>query len=163
MTWFDFAHHRRFLALSVLALLLAGCRGAVEKPTILFIGVGSGTLATEASAVQFRDRFSPQEHNILGVVALEKPSDGVSVQATWFSPDDRRMPLARRTIEMASGATVARFSFANSVDWESAPYMLQVITRAGEGEEAKTDSGSVRYYIGMEDSEIAAYLKEFEE
>lgn len=146
-----------------LCLFLVGCGVSnADKPSIRFIGVSVGTLETEADSLQFADRFETKDQNIIGLVMFEKPMNGATVQATWFSPDDRRMPLGRTSIDMGSGATIARFSFASKEPWQPAPYQLRIDAMLGEGESQQTASGSFTFYIGMKQTEIDRYLNEYE-
>ena len=148
--------------LSLSCVFLGACSlQKSDQPVLGFIGIGTGTLATNLQQIQFRDRFTTEERELVAVAAFEKIRGGSTVMATWFSPDERRMPLGRTTIAIESGATVARFSFASKVPWEAAPYQLRIDAMTGEGERVKTASGSISFYIGLSDSDVAAYQQEF--
>jgi len=144
-------------ALAALALLLSACAPAPARPVIGFVGIGTGTLQTDLAQLSFRDRFEPSQRELIGVVAFEHVADGTIVQADWHAPDDRAPPLGRTTVVTQSGAKIARFSFARNEDWDASPYLLNVFALVGEGEEQQTASGSVQFFIGMTDEEIAAY------
>jgi len=122
--------------------------------------MSSGSLATDLNALEFRTDFNPEETSLLGVVAFDEIPDGSVVQATWFSPDDRRMPLGRTQIVTESGAKVARFSFARAIPWDPAPYLLQVHAWPKDHPEA-TASGSIQFFIGMTEEEKKTYADEF--
>lgn len=141
--------------------MLVSCASTPAKPVITFLGVGSGTLTSQLESVTFTDRFDPKQRGLIAVVGFRDTHDGMPVEATWFSPDDRRMPLGRTTILLASGANIARFSIASTVDWQKAPYMLQVYARSGEGEEAQVASGSLSFFMGLSEKEIEDYRKEY--
>ena len=71
------------------------------------------------------------------------------------------MPLGRTKIVTESGARIARFSFANKLEWEAAPFKL--IVRAWPEEDmAKTTSGSVQFFVGMNEEDIQAYSEEYD-
>lgn len=154
---------KRFLFLCTALLCTAACTSAPKfQPVISFVGIGTGTLATDVSDIQFQDRFDLTDHNLIAVVAFSTVSDGTQIQATWHSPDDRTPPLGRKIITTESGATVARFTLANSVDWTPAPFYLDIYATAGEGENALVATGSLHFYIGMTDAEISKYKTEYE-
>jgi hypothetical protein len=145
------------------ALLLTACTSADTRPVISFIGIATGTLVTELNDLQFNSMFDRDERNLVAVVGFEHVQEGTVVQATWFSPDDRRMPLGRTSIITQSGAKIARFSFASKDPWAAAPYMLQVDAFGSEGTDIGTATGSVSFFIGMNDAEIATYRREYGE
>ena len=130
-------------------------------PVINFIGVSAGTLQTNLDDLNFKYKFEQDEGDILGVVSFKEVEDGSTVQATWFSPDDRRMPLGRTHITTASGAKIARFSLAAPGTWEKAPYMFKVRAWTGEGDAQKTATGSVHFFMGMNDEEIVTYIDDY--
>jgi hypothetical protein len=147
-----------------ICLLLTACRASVpDKPSIKFIGIGVGSLKTPVEDIQFRDTFDVKDLQLIAVVAFDRIQEGTTVQATWFSPDERRMPLGRTNIVTQSGATMARFSFASKESWQPAPYMLRIDAMQGEGETMQTASGSISFFIGMKQREIDQYRKEFDE
>lgn len=152
---------RRLLLLFPLLLLTACASGG--QPVISFIGIATGTLTTDLQHLQFRDRFTVTDHQLVAVIGFRQVGEGTTVQATWFSPDDRRMPLGRTQIVTQSGATITRFSFASTRDWEAAPYMLQIDAFTGEGESMRSATGSLSFYIGLKEEDIAAYQKDFAE
>jgi len=149
-----------FLLLTV--LLLSACTPVAQKPFIDFIGISSGTLATNLDELEFTDSFDVIQRNIVAVVSFSEIAEGTNVQATWFTPDDRRMPLGRKNIIVESGATIARFSLANREDWTPAPFMIDIRAQSGEGETAKTASGQVHFFVGMTEDQIDEYKEEFE-
>lgn len=145
--------------LAVLALFLVAC--AEQQQTITFIGVATGSLTTNLEQLQFRSNFPADEHEIVAVVSLDQPYDGANVQATWFSPDERRMPMGRSSILLESGATIARFSLRSATDWNAAPFTLRIdVYHPGETA-TLTSSGNTVFFIGMDQSQIDEYLKEF--
>lgn len=148
-------------AVPLIALLLTGCAGA-GKPVISFIGIGTGTLATDLNTVQFGQTFKTTDTSLVAAIAFDYIADGTRVQATWFSPDDRSMPLGRTEITTESGAQVARFSFGSREEWKPAPYMLIIDAQSGQGETMKRATGSLSFFIGMEDDDIRAYLEDFQ-
>lgn len=155
----------RFRYLSILlatSATLCACGGPVQ-PEISFIGIASGTLATRGDDLLFSDRFEANQHNLVGIVAFSQVVDGTTVQATWFSPDDRRMPLGRTNIVTESGAQIARFSLASREDWQKSPFMLKIRAWHGEEDAKKTASGSVQFYIDMTDDEVIEYLEGYAE
>ncbi|MDD5055255.1 MAG: hypothetical protein PHZ00_03220 [Candidatus Peribacteraceae bacterium] len=155
---------RTLIVTSLLVLLLTGCRSPEQaKPSIQFIGIGAGSLKTPVEEIRFRDMFDVGESELVGVVAFDHIEEGTTVQATWFSPDERRMPLGRTNIVTQSGATVARFSFASREPWQPAPYMLRIDAMKGEGDEMLTASGSTSFFIGMKQRDVDRYRKEFDE
>lgn len=156
---------KRLLPLLLLSavLLLPACRKKELKeprPIISFIGVSTGSLATGVQSLSFRDTFNPMHKELVGAVQFDRISDGTPVQATWFSPDERRMPLGRTTLQIASGAKLARFSIATKDAWQAAPYLLRIDT-LDRKDNAITASGSVHFFIGMTLDEIKAYEKDF--
>lgn len=156
---------RRLLPLLFVTVVCTGLASCTtdSPPVISFIGIATGTLVTDLNTMQFKSTFDPQDRNLVGVVGFEHIQQGSTVQATWFSPDDRRMPLGRTSIVTQSGATIARFSFASKDPWVPAPYMLQIDVYTGEGDSMRSATGSVQFYIGMNDEEISSYRKEFAE
>ena len=159
--------HTRFFAIfgiimvAVAAAFAVGMRTSAQ-PAISFIGMGTGTLATDLRTIRFQTTFDVSEQQLLGVVGFSSITDGTAVQATWFSPDERSMPLGRTTIQTESGASVARFSFASKDPWKKAPYLLRIDVETKKGA-IYTASGSIPFYIGMSEEEIGAYRKEFQE
>lgn len=155
---------RKFVFSSFLCVLLTACgSSASEKPSIKFIGIGTGTLQTPVEELQFRDMFDVNDLALVAVVAFDQVEEGTTVQATWFSPDERRMPLGRTNIVTQSGATIARFSFASKEAWQPAPYMLRIDAMKGEGDKMLTATGSISFFIGMKQREVDQYRKEFDE
>ena len=153
---------KRFILIALLVLPISACRSINDNgPDISFIGISSGTLATPLDELEFKDRFSTDELNLVAVVAFRDPVDETNVQATWFSPDDRRMPLGRKTIKMESGATIARFSFASREEWQNVPFMLDIRANLGEGENRRTASGQLNFFVGMDDKQVASYWDDF--
>ncbi len=140
-------------------LLLTACTSEA-RPVISFIGIATGTLVTDLGELQFANLFDRDERNLVAVVGFEQVQEGTTVQATWFSPDDRQMPLGRTAITTQSGAKIARFSFASKDPWVAAPYLLQIAAFSPDTPE-KSATGSVAFFIGMNDTEIASYRKEF--
>lgn len=141
-------------------LLLVACGGGTGS-NISFIGVSTGTLASNLQDLNFAGTFPVDEHDLLGVVSFEKPMDGSTIHATWFSPDERRMPLGRSPVVLSSGATVARFSLQSKEDWEPSPFQLRIdVFEPGENGKL-TASGSVAFFVGMDDEEISAYMDDF--
>lgn len=134
---------------------------AEQKPVIQFIGMSVGTLETSLDALEFTEKFDTTDHTLVGAVQFAEVLEGTKVQATWFSPDERRMPLGRTTIITESGAMVARFSINSDVDWTPTPYLLRIDAMYGEGEAMQTASGSTHFFIGMNDEEITSYHEEF--
>jgi hypothetical protein len=130
---------------------------------IRFIGVATGSLVSPVNSLQFNTRFKATDHDLVGVVAFADVQNGTSVQATWFSPDDRRMPLGRTEIVTKSGATVARFSLSSKKNWDSAPFLFQVLASRGEGEKQVTASGSLQFFIGMTDRDVKEYHDSYTE
>lgn len=141
--------------------MLAGCTLPPLPPKIGFIGIAEGDLQSKLEDLKFTDRFDTDQRAIVGVVQFTQIADGTTVQATWFSPDDRRMPMGRTTITTQSGAKVARFSIASTEDWPRAPSMLDIRAMTGEGERMRTASGSAHFFIGMKDREVEDYWKDF--
>lgn len=143
-------------------MLLTACTQNVQ-PVIQFIGIGEGNMQSDVNQLQFADRFEATQRELVAVVAFSQVQDGTTVQATWFSPDDRAMPLGRTSVVTASGATVARFSLASRTDWESSPYLLMIDAFIGEGESRLTATGALHFFIDMTDTEIQTYKTEYEE
>lgn len=151
---------RTFLLLST-TCLLGACSNAVVQPELNFIGIGSGTLVSDVNTIQYTQTFDPSARSLIAVVSFAKIMDGSTVQATWFSPDDRSMPLGRTSIVTKSGATLARFSFVSKENWQPAPYQLRIDVQSGEDPTTmKTASGSLAFFIGMKENEIKAYLSD---
>ncbi len=155
----------RLFTIVITCLLLAACGAEQAPPVIRFIGIATGTLVSDVRSLSFSDQFKTSDHEIIAVVGFNEAQDGTTVQATWFSPDDRRMPMGRTSIVMDSGATLARFQLKNTVDWEAAPYMLDVRAwkEPQKNEEPKTASGQLHFFIGLETQDIQAYAQEFSE
>ncbi|MBU0458527.1 hypothetical protein KJ652_02215 [Patescibacteria group bacterium] len=148
--------------LVLISLLLTACGGPKEEAAMIeFIGISSGTLTTDLDNLEFKESFELDERNLVAVVAFKKVNDETNVQATWFSPDDRRMPLGRKSIVTESGATIARFSLASQEDWQKAPFMLDIRAMVGEGETMKTASGQLHFYMGMNEDEVESYNQEY--
>ncbi|HCI03886.1 MAG: hypothetical protein QF755_01875 [Candidatus Peribacteraceae bacterium] len=152
---------KRFLLITLSALFVVSCGPKTEQAEITFLGISSGTLKTPLNELAFKDKFNIDETNLVAVVAFGESVDETDVQATWFSPDDRRMPLGRKSITMESGATIARFSFATRDEWQKSPFMLDIRTKTGEGEESKTSSGQLHFFVGLEEKQIVAYNDEY--
>lgn len=152
----------RHTPIILLTLLLCACTSDAVQPKLSFIGVATGTLVTDLNALAFSNMFRTDDRNLVAVVGFEEVEEGTTVQATWFSPDDRNMPLGRTSIVTQSGATIARFSFVSNDPWTPAPYMLQVHAFTGEGDDMRSATGSVSFFIGMNDRQIAQYRQEFE-
>lgn len=153
--------YRIIVSLSALitTLFLSACGNAGVQPKINFIGVGSGTLASDVNKIQYTQTFDPSARSLIAVVSFEQIMDGSTVQATWFSPDDRSMPLGRTSIVTRSGAKLARFSFVSKEDWQRSPYQLRIDVQSGtDPQKMKTASGSFAFFIGMKDQEIKNYL-----
>ncbi|HVW66653.1 MAG TPA: hypothetical protein VHA78_02885 [Candidatus Peribacteraceae bacterium] len=152
----------RLAGLCLVPLLLSACmRGGSDQPAINFIGIGTGTLVTDVNAIHFRNTFKTSETKLVGVVSFAHIAQGSTVQATWFSPDERVPPLGRTTITTESGAKIARFSFASKEPWKPAPYELRIDASTGKGENLKTDSGTLAFFIGMTQPDIDAYKKDY--
>lgn len=143
-------------------LLLCACTPKVAGPKLSFIGIATGTLVTDLNALAFNSAFGTDDRNLVAVVGFEDVQEGTTVQATWFSPDDRQMPLGRTSIITQSGARIARFSFVSKDPWAAAPYMLQIHAFIGGGKSMRSATGSVSFFIGMNDLQIAEYRREFE-
>ena len=105
------------LSIAFSLVVLTACGSVPPPPSIKFIGIAEGTLQTDVQSLKFSDIFERKTRSIVGAVSLSKPMDGATVVGTWFSPDDRSMPLGRTNILLESGATLARFSLANANDW----------------------------------------------
>ncbi len=132
---------------------------SVVQPVISFIGASTGTLATDVRAFKFSDHFSANDRQIVVLVSFKQISDATNVVATWFSPDDRSMPIGRKTIVTASGATMVRFSIASSIAWKPAPYkvLIDVVAQQNPHAQPMIASGSLQFFIGMRDDEIKQY------
>lgn len=144
-------------------LLLAACGAEPQPPVLTFVGTASGTIETPTDALLFTDRFPDDLRSIVGVAAFETAPEGTEVMASWFMPDDRRPPFGRRNLTVESGALVARFTLASGGAWEAGPYLLQIHARmpTKEDESPLTASGSVQFFVGMTEEEIAAYREEY--
>lgn len=142
---------------------MSGCSSAPKKPMIRFIGVATGSLISPVDSLSFSTRFKATDHDLVGVVAFSDVQNGTNVQATWFSPDDRRMPLGRTEIVTKSGATVARFSLSSKKNWDSAPFVFHILASRGEGEKQVTASGSTQFFIGMTDRDVKEYHDSYTE
>ncbi len=151
---------RRLFIVAALSVL-TGCTSPHDSPVISFIGVATGNLVTDLADLRFSSTFERDERNLVGVVGFEYVKEGTTVQATWFSPDDRQMPLGRTSIVTQSGAKIARFSFGSRDAWTAAPYMLQIDAFTGEGEQKQSATGSVSFFIGMSDADITAYRNDY--
>ncbi|MBU0766183.1 hypothetical protein KKF55_00120 [Patescibacteria group bacterium] len=149
------------IILLISSLLVSGCVSVSEKPVIDFIGISTGTLTTELNDLNFRDQFEIYEHELVSAISFNTVPEGTQIQATWFSPDDRRMPLGRKTITTQSGAKIARFSLASKEDWAVAPFMLDIRANYGEGDTALTASGQIHFFIGLNDEQIESYKNEY--
>ncbi len=144
------------------ALFLAGCSGGpAEPPQINFIGIGTGTLATDVNRIHFTQTFQPTDTQLVAVVSFAYVEKGTTVEATWFSPDERVIPLGRTQIVTASGAHIARFSFASKQPWKAAPFEVRIDAISGTDATMKTASGSLPFFIGMKDADIKTYLDEY--
>lgn len=142
-------------------LFLTACSAGNDRPVISFIGVATGSLSTDLNRLHFQTQFTAMQRSIVAVVGFAHIKQGTTVQATWFSPDDRHMPLGRTSIVTESGATVTRFSFASTKDWQPAPYMLQIDAMTQNGNTQATGTGSLQFFIGMNDADIAAYQADY--
>ena len=151
---------KKSLLLLTAALFLGACSPEV-KPVIQFIGMAEGNVQSDISKLAFAERFDKTQHELLALVAFSTIQDGTTVEATWFSPDDRSMPLGRTTVVTQSGATIARFTLASREDWQPAPYMLQVRAMKGEGDNMVTATGSLQFFIGMADEEVEDYKEDY--
>lgn len=156
---------KHLLILLALVLVAVGAYSysqftATTNTDINFIGIATGTLATDVNDLTFSPTFSVDDHEIVGVVSFDSIQEGSIVQATWFSPDDRRIPLGRKEIVTQSGAKVAKFSIANSATWEPSPYMLDIYVY-NPTRTKTTASGSTHFFIGMEEEAIREYLTEY--
>ncbi len=149
------------VAVLSVSLSLSACGSDSVKPTINFLGIGTGTLSTDVRSIHFSQTFKPTDQQLVGVVSFAQISEGTTVQATWFSPDDRAMPLGRTSIVTQSGAKIARFSFTSTELWRPAPYALRIDAISGTQENVQTASGTISFFIGMKDDEIGKYLQEY--
>ncbi len=152
---------RKLFSLVLGLSVLIGCTPTTD-PTIKFMGISPGGMQSTLEELKFGDRFSEDIKEFVAVVALENAQDGTNVQATWFSPDERSMPLGRTTIVTQSGATIARFTFATTQEWNPFPYKLMVDVMNPETTKVSA-SGSLQFYIGMTDAQITQYQKEWTE
>ena len=130
-------------------------------PVLEFLGMSTGTLTTELSKLTFRDTFTITQHELVGVASFKSIADNTKVQATWFSPDERTMPLGRTIQITQSGAKVIRFSITARTNWKPAPYTLRLDALGSKGN--ITTSGSTLFFIGMKEQEIQEYFKEYAE
>ncbi len=152
-------HSMKHVLVACAVIALVGC--SQQKPSIQFIGVSSGTLTTNIDSLRFRSNFLTNEHRILGVASFSAPMDGSSVSATWFSPDERQMPMGRTSIVLQSGATVARFSLQAKDDWKPSPFEFRIDVYAPGDTNVLVASGSIPFFIGMSDAEIREYTEEY--
>jgi len=152
---------KRFLVVAFGFFLLAGCGDTVD-PTIQFMGISPGGMQTTLEELKFGDRFPATEKEFVAVISLENAADGTSVEATWFSPDDRTMPLGRTAIVTESGASIARFTLATTDSWKPAPYKVIVDVKESKNF-ITTATGSLQFFIGMTDKQIEAYQAEWTE
>ncbi len=150
------------LSLALIGLcILTACGKTPVAPKINFIGIGTGTLTSDVNKINFNQMFTVKERQLIAVVSFEKIEDGSTVQATWFSPDERSIPLGRTPIVTQSGARIARFSFASQVDWKAAPYELRIDVQSKNGKPPLTTSGSLHFFIGMTEKDIQAYAQDY--
>jgi hypothetical protein len=154
-------HYSKISSIALIALSLGACTPS-SRPEISFIGIATGTLVTDLNQLQFSNQFDRNDRNLVAVVGFNALEEGTTVQATWFSPDERQMPLGRNSIVTQSGAQIVRFSFASKDPWNPAPYMLR-IDAWKDPDTMLASSGSLSFYIGMTDKQIADYRKEFSE
>lgn len=152
---------KRFIFVALGLLVLAGC-GSTPDPKIQFMGISPGGMQTTLEELKFGDRFPVSEKEFVAVISLENAVDGTSVEATWFSPDDRTMPLGRTAIITESGATIARFTLATTDTWKPAPYKVMVDVKEPKNF-ITTATGSLQFFIGMTDKQIEAYQAEWTE
>lgn len=156
---------RTFLHTLTCGLLLASCghsrTKAVIQPTLSFIEISKGNLETPVDELLFSSRFQPEDRNLIGVVGFTTISDGTTVQATWFSPDDRTMPIGREKIVTSDNVDVVRFLISPSENWTPAPYLLDI--RAWNDDPNLAVSGSAQFFVGLNDQEIEMYRKEYKE
>ncbi len=152
-------------ALLAIALTLSGCGKVVSPGEIGLLGVASGTVEDSVEELAFGNQFAVSDRNLIAVVGFKEALDNGTVQATWFSPDDRRMPLGRKNIELGSGANIARFTLQSTEDWKPSPFKLiiRLYQDLGTGEQTVTASGSVQFFVGMEEDDIRTYLEELAE
>lgn len=151
---------KRSLIFVCFGFLLAACSPEV-RPVIQYIGIAEGNMQSDINQLKFQDRFESTQHELIALIAFSEIEDGTTVQATWFSPDDRTMPLGRTSVVTDSGATIARFTLASREDWEPAPLMLQIEAFKGEEGSGLSGSGTLQFFIGMTDEEITEYMDEF--
>lgn len=137
----------------------------IVQPVISFIGISVGTLATPINQLTFRDRFTVNDRQLVALVSFEQITDGSEVWATWFSPDDRAMPIGRKTVFTQSGATLLRFTIASQDAWKPAPYALRVDAFAPHkpGERPLTATGSTQFFIDMTEREVGEYRAAYAE
>jgi hypothetical protein len=147
------------------------------SPVLSVIGISKGTLETPLEELQFSERFDVADRNLVGVAVFKNVVDGTHVMATWFSPDERTIPLGRSTLIIASGATIVRFSIGAPGTWKPSPYQLRIDAavplkptpsplekaRRWVAPPPRTASGSVRFFIGMTDAQVQAYNEELEQ
>ena len=156
---------RNNIIILVCALMLASCVQPSEKegiqPALSFIKISKGNLETPIDSLVFANTFEPIDRNLVGVVGFSAIPSGSTVQATWFSPDDRTMPIGRETIVTSDAVDVVRFSIAPSEDWKPAPYLLDI--RAWSTDPLRAATGSTHFFIGLDDGQIEVYQKEYEE
>lgn len=149
--------------LLTLALVLSACSSNLQPPEITFIGVSEGTQDTPSEELIFQDRYEQGITDITSAVQFGSIADGSMVRAMWFSPDDRRPPFGARNLPIASGANLARFSVGHDEELPKGPYMLQVFANTKvSDEQTLTASGSVQFFVGMTDEEVAKYLEEYD-
>lgn len=154
---------RRLFLLCSLTLLFGCSTSAPPPPVIGFIGVATGSLTSDIATMQFQQQFDPSASNLVAVVGFHSIATGSIVQATWFSPDERRMPLGRTEVVAQSGARMMRFSFSSRGPWQRAPYQFRIDAFTGKGEKMMTASGSTSFFVGMTTEEIDVYLRDFDD
>ncbi len=142
-------------------VLLTACSSAAPQPIINFIGIGTGTLTSDVSKINFRQSFKVNEQQLVAVVSFGTIASGSTVQATWFTPDERVPPLGRTTIVTQSGARIARFSFASKDFWKPAPYEVRIDAYSGKADQMRTASGTLSFFIGMKEADVQNYVKEY--
>lgn len=151
---------RRPLPLSIACcafFLLTACT-ASPPPKVAFVGVASGSLATPLSDLAFTGVFPDGVVSVTAAVKIDHSVDGTKVMASWFHPDDREPPFGRRTLVIASGATVARFNLENPEGFPKGMYLLQV-QLFDEGN-APAGSGSVAFSVDMTEKDLQEYQAE---
>lgn len=153
---------RSALIIGTLFVLAACGEQPVHQPAISFIGIGTGTLSTDLNAIRFTRSFTVKQTQLVAVVSFDEVDDGSTVQASWFSPDERLPPLGRTSIVTQKGATNARFSImSNQGPWKPSPYLVRIDITSGHGNRHKTASGSLSFFIGMKDKDIRAYEHDY--